>query len=355
MQDIHSDNINRLESLISQARRIAIATHMKPDGDAMGSSIALYHYIGMYGGKSVKIVLNDRYPGYLGFLAEGLPASDIIVHQERPSEAETSIKDSDLVICLDFNAFHRTDKLEGALKESKADKVLIDHHLSPDREQFELSFSETDISSASELLYHILMETGRIAHDATMLPHPAATALMTGMTTDTNNFANSTYPSTFRMASALLASGVDRDEILSRLYNQYGENRLRVLGHMMKDLLTITEDGVAYIVLDKETLEHYDVQEGDTEGFVNMPLSIAEVRMSILIKEDTGKARVSIRSKKGTSANTCARLYFNGGGHENAAGGRLNIPGDIAGIADAAEYIERHTHEYFIKGNGHKD
>ena len=102
-------------------------------------------------------------------------------------------------------------------------------------------------------------------------------------------------------------------------------------------------------------MEHYDVQEGDTEGFVNMPLPIAEVRMSILIKEDTGKARVSIRSKKGTSANTCARLYFNGGGHENAAGGRLNIPGDIAGIADAAEYIERHTHEYFTKGNGHKD
>ena len=352
MQDINSDNINRLESLISQSRRISIVTHMKPDGDAMGSSIALYHYIGMYGGKSVKIVLNDPYPDYLGFLAEGLPASDIIVRQERPSEAETSIKDSDLVICLDFNAFHRADGLEGALKESKADKVLIDHHLNPDRGQFDLSFSETDTSSASELLYHILMETGKIAHDATMLPQPAATALMTGMTTDTNNFANSTYPSTFRMASALLASGVDRDAILSCLYNQYGENRLRVLGHMMKDLLTITDDGVAYIVLDKETLEHYNVREGDTEGFVNMPLSIAEVRMSIMVKENADRVRVSIRSKKGTSANTCARLFFNGGGHENAAGGRLHIPEDIAGISEAGEYIERHTHEYLTNENG---
>lgn len=355
MQDIHSDNINRLEKLISQARRVAIVTHMKPDGDAMGSSIALYQFIGMHDGQTVKIVLNDRYPDYLGFLAEGIPASDIIVHQERPVEAETAIKDSDLVICLDFNAFHRADKLEQALAASKADKVLIDHHLNPARESFDLIFSETDISSASELLYHILMETGCIAHDATMLPRPAATALMTGMTTDTNNFANSTYPSTFRMASSLLATGVDRDEILSRLYNQYGENRLRILGHMMKDLMTITEDGVAYIVLDKETLEHYDVHEGDTEGFVNMPLSIAEVRMSILIKEDKERIRVSIRSKKGTSANTCARLFFNGGGHENAAGGKLNIPEDIAGISEAAGYIERCTHDFFTKEYGDQD
>lgn len=355
MKDIHSDNINRLEKLISQARRIAIVTHMKPDGDAMGSSIALYHFIGMSEGQSVKIVLNDRYPDYLGFLAEDIPASDMIVYQERPVEAETAIKDSDLVICLDFNAFHRADKLEHALTESKADKILIDHHLNPAREAFDLTFSETDISSASELLYHILMETGRIAHDASMLPPHAATALMTGMTTDTNNFANSTYPSTLRMASALLASGVDRDEILSRIYNQYGENRLRVLGHMMKDLLTVTEDGVAYIVLDKKTLEQYNVQEGDTEGFVNMPLSIAEVRMSILVKEDADRVRVSIRSKKGTSANTCAKLYFNGGGHENAAGGKLAIPGDISGISEAAGYIEKATHEYLIKENGNKD
>ena len=244
------------------------------------------------------------------------------------------------------------DKLEDALKESKADKILIDHHLNPDRECFDLSFSETDISSASELTYQILMETGRIAHDASMLPAASATALMTGMTTDTNNFANSTYPSTFRMASALLAAGVDRDGILANLYNQYGENRLRVLGHMMKDLMTITGDGVAYIILDKETLERYNVAEGDTEGFVNMPLSIAEVRMSIMVKEDADRVRVSIRSKKGTSANTCARLFFNGGGHENAAGGRLHIPEDIAGISEAGEYIERHTHEYLTNENG---
>ncbi len=349
MEDIRFQNIQALESLISDARRVCITTHMKPDGDAMGSSAALYHYLGMCGKENVKLVLNDRHPATLDFLTEGIPAEDLIIHSEKPSEAAVCISDSDLVFCLDFNAFHRTDGLEKHLEASKADKVLIDHHLNPDRSVFSLSFSETDISSASELLYHILMETGRIAHDATMLPKASAMALMTGMTTDTNNFANSTYPSTFRMASALLAAGVDRDSILSSLYNNYSENRLRLMGHMMKDLLTVTDDGVAYIVLDRTTQLSYGIAEGDTEGFVNMPLSIAGIRMSLLLKEDEGRIRVSIRSKKGTSANRCAVLYFNGGGHENAAGGKLNIPGDIEGIGDAAAYIEEFTHKYFTE------
>ena len=183
-----------------------------------------------------------------------------------------------------------------------------------------------------------------IEADASRLPAEAAISLMTGMTTDTNNFANSVYPSTLIMASTLLAAGVNRDMILEKLYNQHSENRLRLMGHMMKDLLTLTPDGAAYIVLDKQTQEAYNVQEGDTEGFVNMPLSIADVRMSILIKEDTDRLRVSIRSKKGTSANGCARMYFNGGGHENAAGGRLEIP-----VTEAAAYIEKHVHDFFKK------
>lgn len=354
MKDINSCNIELLERMISDSGRICIVTHMKPDGDAAGSCTALYHYLKMRGKRSVKLILNDRHPAYLSFLTDGIPREDLIIHDELPAEAEICINDCDLLFCLDFNAFHRTDKLEKALESSKADKILIDHHLNPDAEAFDLMFSETDISSASELLYHILMETRTIAHDATLLPAEAATALMTGMTTDTNNFANSVFPSTFRMASSLLAAGVDRDRILSSLYNQYSENRLRLMGHMMKDLLTITPDGVAYIVLDRKTQEQYCISEGDTEGFVNMPLSIAEVRMSLLLKEDGERIRVSIRSKKGTSANACARAYFNGGGHENAAGGKLLIPSDVSGIADAAAYIEEYTHKYFIENEGNK-
>jgi phosphoesterase RecJ-like protein len=185
------------------------------------------------------------------------------------------------------------------------------------------------------------MSMPAINGNVSKLPRETAVSLMTGMTTDTNNFANSVYPSTLIMASALLAAGVNRDDILDKLYNQHSENRLRLMGHMMKDLMTLTSDGAAYIVLDKKTQEAYNVQEGDTEGFVNMPLSITNVRMSILIKEDIGRLRVSIRSKKGTSANRCARMYFNGGGHENAAGGRLEIP-----VSEAASYIEKHVHEF---------
>lgn len=346
MTDINPCNIEALENLMDEATKPVIVTHMKPDGDAMGSSIAMYHYL-LARCKPARIVLCNRQPSYLDFLTADIDSGNIVIYEEKPQEAEAAICASDLIICLDFNAFHRADKLDGALSASKASKVLIDHHLNPDREKFTLSFSETEVSSASELLYHILMEMSDIRKEACRLPAKAAEALMTGMTTDTNNFANSVYPSTLHMASDLLAAGTDRDSILQHLYNEFSENRLRIMGHMMKDLMTITDDGVAYIVLDSKTQNEYGVSEGDTEGFVNMPLSIASVRMSILMKEDGNRIRVSIRSKKGTSANTCARLHFNGGGHENAAGGRLNIPQDISGIDQAAAYIERHTHAYF--------
>lgn len=343
MKDINSGSISMFETLAAEARKISIVTHMKPDGDAMGSSMAMYHFL-KSAGKSPKVILNDPYPAYLSFLVSGEASEDICIFADNPEKASEEITGSDLIICLDFNAFHRADRLEKPLAEAKGRKMLIDHHLNPARELFDLSFSETEVSSASELLYHILIATERISGNAERLPKECMDALLTGMTTDTNNFANSVYPSTLRMASSLLEAGTDRDAILNRLYNQFSENRLRIMGHMMKDLLTITADGVAYIVLDRKTMDQYDIAEGDTEGFVNMPLSIAQVRMSILIKEDEDRVRVSIRSKKGTSANMCAKRFFNGGGHENAAGGRLYIPADIKGIEEAGDYIERNTH-----------
>ena len=348
MKDINSCNIHTLEDMIEKAANPVIVTHTKPDGDAMGSTIALYHYLASIG-KESRIIINDAAPSYLDFIVSTTREGDIINYSLNPEEAAQAISSADLIFCLDFNAFHRTENLETPLSESSADKILIDHHLNPDREKFALSFSETEVSSASELLYHILMALPETGNDAGKLPEMTTEALMTGMTTDTNNFANSVFPSTLLMASALLAAGADRDKILLNLYNQHSESRLRLMGHAMKDLLTITDDGVAYIILDSETQRTYNVKEGDTEGFVNMPLSIAGVRMSLFLKEDGNRIRVSIRSKKGTSANQCARLFFNGGGHENAAGGRLYIPENVSGIEKAAEYIEKHTHIYFTE------
>lgn len=346
MQDINSLNIQKLNCMLDKASDIAIVTHMKPDGDAIGSSLALHSYLTSEG-KKCKVVLPHRHPSNLDFLFNENNRRDIVTHEITPEEATRTLSESDLIICLDFNAFHRTDTLEITLRESNAHKILIDHHLNPDRSRFDLSFSEINVSSASELLYHILMALPQTEGRPEKLPKTALNALMTGMTTDTNNFANSVFPSTLRMASGLLSAGADRDEILSNLYNMFGEKRLRLLGLMLKDLMTVTDDGVAYMILDDSTLKKYNVSEGDTEGFVNMPLSIKEVRMSILLKEDRDRIRVSIRSKKGTSANRCAREHFNGGGHENAAGGRLLVPQDLQNISLAAQYIEEHTHQFF--------
>ena len=351
MQTINPENISRLHSTLSSAERICIVTHTRPDGDAMGSSIGMYHFAKRKYNKDIKLALADPAPANLDFLTEGVSEQDILIYKSAPETAEMAITTSDLVICLDFNAFHRTDSLERSLSESKATKVLIDHHLAPDTEKFSLIFSETEISSASELLYYVLMSLPGVDGDASNLPLETATALMTGMTTDTNNFMNSVYPTTFQMASSLLNVGVDRDMIIQKIYNRFKESRIRLQGHVLQDLMTITPDGVAYIVLDKNDIRQYHVEEGDTEGFVNIPLSIDGVFMSVFVKEDDDRLRVSIRSKKGTSANRCARLHFNGGGHENAAGGRLFIPQDLESISQAAEYIERHTHIFMTEEN----
>ena len=350
MLDINSSKIQKFHTLLSEASSTVIVTHMNPDGDALGSSISMYSFIASTGRKA-KIILPHRHPANLDFLIGQETDGNIIINEDRPAEAVRAIDRADLIICLDFNAFHRTDKLEEALSRSSARKVLIDHHLNPDRECFDVIFSETEVSSASELLFHVLMEMPEIGHDAGKLPTEALTALMTGMTTDTNNFANSVYPSTLMMASALLDAGTDRDMILANLYNRFSEDRLRLLGHILKDLMKVTGFGVAYIVLDRETQLKYNVVEGDTEGFVNMPLSIDNVKMSFLLKEDGDRIRVSIRSKKGISANRCARMYFNGGGHENAAGGKLNIPSDVSDITCAGEYIERNTYRFITEEN----
>ena len=162
------------------------------------------------------------------------------------------------------------------------------------------------------------------------------TALMAGMTTDTNNFANSVFPSTFRMASELIAAGVNRDALLEQLYINYRENRVRLMGYMQYKGLKVLPEGAAYMILTKEIMDRFGLHEGESEGLVNVPLGIGTVKLSVLLKEDDGHFRVSVRSKKGTSAQQLAVRFFHGGGHENASGGKLFIGTDIP-LADAAE------------------
>lgn len=350
MDIIKSENIQKLHGMLTSAQSPVIVTHMRPDGDAIGSSLGIYHTLRLYG-KKAKLALVNAAPANLDFLLSPEVMEDIFIHETDKESTEGIVNGSDLIICLDFNSFHRTDTLAETLVSATAEKVLIDHHLSPDSDKFSLVFSKTDISSASELLYHILKALPPIGNDAANLPSEARIALMTGMTTDTNNFANSVFPSTFAMASELISAGTDRDMIIGKIYNRFKESRLRLQGHILKDLMQVTDHGVAYIVLDKQTMTKYNVEEGDTEGFVNLPLTIDNVVMSVLAKEDDGYARISVRSKKGTSANRCAKTYFHGGGHENAAGGRLHMPEDIECIGTAGEYIEKVTYEFTTTEN----
>lgn len=347
MKTLDKHDIAQLDALISKASNIAIVTHVHPDGDALGSTFGLSHYLATRG-KSSTVIVPDEVPETLLFVLENAPLGQPINASERAEDAETVLRSADLLICCDFNAFRRAEQLEGILASLTCPKALIDHHINPDREAFNVCISEEQISSASELLYWVLLEMPDIAGKPEKLPIDCARCLMTGMTTDSNNFANSTYPSTLQMASALLGIGVDRDKIVSDIYNHYRETRFRLLGHLLSNCLTITSDGVAYMVLNKETKERFDVHEGDTEAFVNMPLGIDNVIMSIFLKQqDDELFRVSIRSKKGTSANMLARTYFHGGGHENAAGGKLFIPADVADAEDAAKYIENVTEKFF--------
>ena len=341
---IDKDSVQRLNALFQGAVSVTVAAHPHPDGDALGSVSGLVSYLRECRGKDAVAVLPDSPAATVRFI---VPDSVPLLCLDADREAcLRRIGESDLIVLLDANGFSRTEGLKEAFEASKAPKVLIDHHIGPERDRFQVVFSTPEVSSASELLYYILKELPDIDGDASKLPADAARALLTGMTTDTNNFANSVYPGTFEMAAELIAAGVDRDDVLAKLYNRYRENRVRVMGYLQHEVMRITPEGLAYIIATRDILDRFGVDEGETEGLVNIPLSIDRVKMSILLKQEKDHFRVSIRSKKGWSARQAADARFHGGGHENAAGGKLWYPGDINAPEDAAAYLEQVSRDF---------
>lgn len=343
------DNASVLDSLVSGASHISVAVHTHPDGDALGSGLALVGYLARCRGKDAVLLVPDSVPQTLSFILKdfgGCPVKDC---SDDPAGVFGRIAASDLLFCLDCSSFARTGAMESHLREATAPKVLIDHHLSPDREAFGTVFSETEVSSTCELLLGILKEMPDVHGDLRNLPDCSLRALLTGITTDTNNFANSVFPGTLEAVQGLMEAGVDRDAVLSDLYNHYRENRIRLMGYLLHENLTVTPEGAALMVLDRRIQKEFDFRQGETEGFVNLPLSIDGVRLSIFLTEEDDRFRVSVRSKRGTSANACASRYFHGGGHELASGGKLFFPGDIPSPEDAKAYILKVTRE-FLKG-----
>ena len=339
MYGIETESIRNMDALLERAGTVTVTAHTHPDGDALGSVSALVAYLRERRGKDAVAVLPDSPAATVRFIVpDSVP---LLCHDTEPEACLARIAASDLVVLLDGNGFSRTESLREAFEASPAPKILIDHHVGPERERFRVVFSTPDVSSASELLYYILLELPDIDGDPGRLPAASARALLTGMTTDTNNFSNSVYPGTFRMAAELLNAGVDRDAVLSDLYNRYRENRVRVMGYLQHESMRITPEGLAYIIATRDILDRFGAEEGETEGLVNIPLSIDRVKMSILLKEEKDHFRVSIRSKKGWSARDCATAHFHGGGHENASGGKLWWPADIDGPEEAAAYLEQ--------------
>ena len=341
---IDTEAVRRFDTLLENGGKVTVTAHTHPDGDALGSVSALVSYLRECRGKDAVAVLPDSPADTVRFIVPaGVP---LLCHDAEPEACLARIAESDLVIMLDGNGFSRTEGLKEAFEASPAPKVLIDHHVGPERDSFKVVFSTPDVSSASELLYYILLELPDIGGEPGKLPADTARALLTGMTTDTNNFANSVYPDTLRMAADLIAAGVNREEILAKLYTRYRENRVRVMGYLQYEGMHITPEGLAYMIATKEILDRFQVEQGETEGLVNIPLSIDRVKMSIFLKEDQGHFRVSIRSTGDCSARRCAEIHFHGGGHENASGGKLWWPADIPGPQDAAAYLERVSREF---------
>lgn len=329
--------IEAFKELFAEPKKIVILSHTNPDGDAIGSSLALAEVLkGL--GHTVNCVLPNRFAYYLKWM----PLSDsLIIHSlDKIGLTQGVIKAADVVICADMSSLSRLEGLYDTIStNTTAKRVLIDHHLNPS-DEFDLVFSFPESSSTAYLVYEIL----KAAYGKEIFNKDIATLLYVGMSTDTGNFAYSTLnPELFRAVADLCETGIDIPTIYNNVYNSFTEGRARLFGYVInRKMKTILNGRVAYISLTEEEMTKFWFQQGDNEGFVNYPLSIKKVKMSAMFSEhQDGFIRVSLRSHGKVDVNTFARRYFNGGGHHNAAGGKsfMNMKQTIDHyIASVEEY-----------------
>jgi phosphoesterase RecJ-like protein len=323
---IPQDQLARLSQLISDAETILITCHKSPDGDAIGSSLGLADYL-RHLGKEPVVIVPDQYPDFLMWLPN---TEKIIRYDKQRDKADLLFKIADLVFCLDYNAPSRVDEMEQSLVSSPATRVLIDHHLNPDVPA-DLIISEPEASSTCELVFRLVWQMGAFPN----LTRQFAVPIYCGMMTDTGGFTyNSSRPEIFFIISELLTKRIDKDKIYRNVYHNYSESRIRLMGYVMYEkLVYMPEYNAAYYTLTKDELKRFRFIKGDAEGLVNIPQQIKGLRLSISLREDTEKDRVvwvSLRSVDNFPCNLMAEEFFNGGGHLNASGGRLNCSMDEA-------------------------
>jgi phosphoesterase RecJ-like protein len=303
-----------LSKLFSSSENILIICHINPDGDAVGAQLALYHYFKAKG-KNVSLLAPNYLQEFLKWL-DGADQINIFIKDRKKSRM--LIDKADLIVMLDFNHPGRLGEAEDSVTASKAKKVVIDHHLDP--ENFaDLIISDPGKCSTSELVHELICEI----NGEEFMNRSYAEALYVGIITDTGNFEHGAYSSrTFRIVADLLDSGIVKEKIINLIYNNFSSDRIRLQGFALNQrMVVIPEFKTAYIHLSKDDMKAYNHVKGDTEGFVNMPLSIKGINFSALFIEKDNFIKLSFRSKGQFPSNEFASLYFSGGGHLNASGG----------------------------------
>ncbi len=317
---MNEDQLVQMNQLISNANNILITCHKSPDGDAIGATLAWAEYLTSIG-KEPTMIVPDQFPDFLTWL----PNSQKIVRYDKHREkCDMLFKIADLIFCLDYNTPSRVDEMEQSLVNSPANRVLIDHHLKPEVPAV-LTISQPEACSTCELIFRIVWQMGAFEQQTKHFAVP----VYCGMMTDTGGFLySSTRSEIYFIISQLLTKHIDKDRIYRNVYHNYSEDRIRLMGYVLYEkLVYIPEYNAAFYTLTKDELRRFHFIKGDAEGLVNIPQQIKGLKLSISLREDTDKPNiiwVSLRSVDDFPCNLMAEQFFNGGGHLNASGGRIN-------------------------------
>ncbi|CAN5130117.1 bifunctional oligoribonuclease/PAP phosphatase NrnA [soil metagenome] len=305
---------------LTTPKNIVITFHQKPDADAMGSGLGLYHFLNSLG-HSVTVISPTNWPNFLNWM----PGAKNVIDFDRDNKKATeALGAAEWLFCLDFNTLNRTRHLEPLLLAFQGKRILIDHHQQPQTEMFEYGISDVSKSSTSEMIYDFIINSG----NADKLSTDCAECLYAGVMTDTGSFRfNSTSAGVHRMIADLKERGLEHSIIHEHLYDNFKESRFRFFGHVLLNRMEVLyEYNTALIAIPQADLIKYNVKTGDTEGLVNFPLSIQGIKLAAIIIDRGDERKSSFRSKGNVDVNTFARKYFNGGGHFNAAGGKNKEP-----------------------------
>lgn len=307
------NEIEEIKALLDFPQNTVIITHRNPDGDAIGSSLGLKHFLETYN-HNVKLILPSEYPPVFGFLNK---VDESIVFDLVPDVCEEAIKNASLIFCLDFNSLDRVDKMAQMISDASAKKCLIDHHLDP--EPFaDIIFSDPTASSTAELVYQFIADM----EQEKRMTVDMGEALFVGLITDTGSFKYSTNPRTYNTAAKLKAAGVDDYYIQDKIFNSMQKKQLELLGHCLANRMEILPKFQAGIIhLTRQDYKDFAISRGDTEGIVNHILMIEGIKIAAFITEQPTIVKLSLRSKGDISVQEIARNHFNGGGHKNASGG----------------------------------